>query len=181
MNAFWRRLDRPGHDAASLRPSGDGWRLSGAAVFLHEEGPACLAYCVEVDGGWATKRGTIRGFVGDRAVDHDIRRDEGAWSLDGVAVEGLGRLIDLDLSFTPATNVLQLKRAAPRLGQRISLPAAWFNLETLTELPQTYERLGETTYRYTAPSVDYEDSLEVSQCGFIEIYPRLWRREPAGR
>ena len=183
MNAFWRRLDRPGHDAACLRPFADGWRLTGAAVFLHGEGPACLAYCVDVDGAWTTKRGTIRGFVGERAVDHDIRRDEGAWRLDGVAVGGLERLIDLDLSFTPATNVLQLRRAAPRLGRRIRLPAAWFNLDvgTLTELPQTYERVGETTYRYAAPSVPYEGSLEVSESGFIELYPSLWRQERTGQ
>ena len=82
MNAFWRRLDRPGHDAACLRPFADGWRLTAAAVFLHGEGPACLAYCVDVDGAWTTKRGTIRGFVGERAVDHAFAatRAPGAWT-----------------------------------------------------------------------------------------------------
>jgi hypothetical protein len=179
MKALWRRLDRPGHDAAWLRSCGDGWTLSGAAVFSHEEGPACLAYCLEVDRGWVTKRGTIRGFVGDRAVDHDIRRDEDAWRLDGVAVEGLGRLMDLDLSFTPATNVLQLRRAAPPLGQRVALPAAWFNLDdaTLSELPQIYERLSATTYRYEAPSVPYLGVLEIGASGFIKSYPSLWALE----
>ena len=157
--------------------------LSGAAVFLHDEGPACLAYCVEVDSGWATRRGTLRGFVGHRAVDHDISRDEEVWRLDGVAVEGLGRLLDLDLSFTPATNVLQLRRAAPPVGQTVDLPAAWFNLDdaTLTELPQRYERLSETSYQYQAPSVLYEGVLEVGECGFIKSYPGLWALEPVKR
>lgn len=31
----WRRLDIPGHDAATLSPSGDGWDLEGAAVLVN--------------------------------------------------------------------------------------------------------------------------------------------------
>ena len=124
MRALWRRLDRPGHDAAFLRACGDGWKLSGAAVFLHESGPASLVYSVEADGGWITKNGRVTGFVGEKAIDHDIRRESDRWLLDGVEVEGLGRLLDLDLSFTPATNLLQFKRTVPQAGQRLSIPVA---------------------------------------------------------
>jgi hypothetical protein len=34
INVAWRRLDIPGHDAATLLPSGDGWDLEGAAVLV---------------------------------------------------------------------------------------------------------------------------------------------------
>jgi hypothetical protein len=30
--AIWRRLDQPGHDAALLRRSDDGWLLQGTAA-----------------------------------------------------------------------------------------------------------------------------------------------------
>ena len=68
--AIWRRLDRPGHDAALLRPQDDGWLLQGAAVFGHELRPATVAYQVEVDARWEARRGTVSGFVGDQAVRH---------------------------------------------------------------------------------------------------------------
>lgn len=179
MRALWRRLDRPGHDAAFLRPRGDGWRLSGVAVFLHECGPASIAYSVEVDSRWNTKRGRVTGSVGDAEIDLSMVRDRDRWLLDGVEIQGLGSLLDLDLSFTPATNLLQLKRTGLQVGERLAIPAAWFNLDgaTLTELPQLYERLTPTCFRYAAPSVPYEALLEISSDGFVESYPDLWKRE----
>ena len=179
MTVLWRRLDRRGHDAAFLGPQRGGWRLKGAAVFLHESGPACVAYDVEADASWITKNGRITGFIGDRPIDEVIRREPDGWTLNGAAVSGLAHLKDLDLSFTPATNLLQLRRASPKLNKTVSLPAAWFDLDnaTLAELPQVYERVGETTYRYIAPTIPYEATLEVSADGFIADYPGLWMRE----
>ncbi|HTR15307.1 MAG TPA: putative glycolipid-binding domain-containing protein [Roseiarcus sp.] len=179
MTALWRRLDVLGHDAAQISPNDGGWILTGAAAFMHETGPAGVAYLVQTDESWRTKRGTVRGFVGDRSINFDIRRDAENWRLNGVVVPGLGHLLDLDLSFTPATNLLQLKRAAPRIGESVSLPAAWFSLNDgrLTELPQIYKRLTEKTYDYAAPSVPYRAVLEVDKDGFAMSYPGLWRRE----
>ena len=179
MKALWRRLDTPGHDSALLRRSESGWLLTGFAVFRHASGPSGLAYEVEADGAWATRRGRISGFLGATEVDHDIRRDPDGWRLNGVRTAGLGHLLDLDLSFTPATNLLQLRRATPEIGQAVSLPAAWFDLDAgaLSELPQSYARIAERSYRYAAPSVGYEGVLEMSADGFVARYPGLWRRE----
>lgn len=176
VSALWRRLDAAGHDAASLCSLGDAWLLSGSAVFLHACGPAALSYSVETNSEFVAKRGAIRGFVAGRAVDHEIRREEGGWVLDGVAIDGLSHLLDLDFSFTPATNALALKRARPL---RATLPAAWFDLDegTLRELPQSYERISPTSFRYEAPSVGYKGVLEFRDDGFVALYPELWVRE----
>jgi len=53
------RLDRPGRDAALLRPNGGGWLLQGAAAFDLDGGSAAVVYQVEVDARWETKRGVI--------------------------------------------------------------------------------------------------------------------------
>ena len=181
MSAFaiWRRLDTPGHDAALLTRSDTGWSLRGTAVFKHPAGPACIDYSVDLDAGWKTRRGTVRGFLADRELDHVISREAGGWRLDGALIEGLEHLWDLDYGFTPATNLQQLRRVAIVSGQAVDLPVAWFDIDatTLTELPQRYERRGETTYWYVAPTVPYEGLLELSADGFAANYPRLWTME----
>jgi hypothetical protein len=179
LSAIWRRLDRPGHDAALLRPHRDGWLLQGVAAFAHEAGPASVAYDVEVDAAWTTKRGRLRGFLGVKTFEHDIQREREVWLLNGAPAPGLEHLLDLDYGFTPATNALQLRRAAPPLGRTISLPVAWFDLDSasLTELPQTYERLDGASYRYVAPTVPYEGVLTIGSNGFVKSYPGLWRLE----
>ncbi len=176
-SAAWTRLDRPGCDAALLRPHREGSLLLGAAAFDHDGGSATVAYQVETDARWETKRGLVCGFLGDKAVRHEILRDTTGWRLNGVLVEGLGRLVDLDYGFTPATNALQLARIALRIGQRAEVPVAWFDLDsaTLIELPQIYERRGETSYWYEAPTVPYHALLEIAPNGFVQSYPGLWR------
>lgn len=177
--ALWRRLDVPGHDAARLARANEGWRLRGTAVFKHPNGPASVNYSVVVDAQWRTVRGSVRGFAGDHLVDHSIDRDVDGWRLDGVRVPGLGHVADLDYGFTPATNLLQLRRVAVDVGTSVDLPVAWFDIDAgvLTELTQRYERRTESTYWYVAPSVPYEGLLELSPNGFVSTYPRLWKME----
>lgn len=171
------RLDRPGRDAALLEPSDGGWLLRGAAVFDHDGGSVAVAYQVEVDARWETKRGAISGFFGRQKVQHEIRRDDAGWRLNGVRVAGLEHLVDLDYGFTPATNALQLSRIALKQGQQAEVPVVWFDLDSasLIELPQSYERRGEASYWYEAPTVPYQALLEIAPNGFVQSYPGLWR------
>jgi uncharacterized protein len=175
--AAWERLDRPGCDSALLRPGGDGWLLRGAATFDHDLGSAAVVYQVEVDARWETMRGLITGLLGDQRIQHEIQRADQGWTLNGVAVQGLEHLVDLDYGFTPATNVLQLSRLALEVGQRTEVPVVWFDLDSasLIELPQTYERRSEASYWYEAPTVPYRALLEIAPDGFVQSYPGLWR------
>jgi hypothetical protein len=123
-------------------------------------------------------------MIGQRRIQFFIARSGRAWMLNGNPVPGLDHLVDLDLGFTPATNLIQLRRVAIDHGQVAQLPAAWFDVDagTLTELPQTYERRGELAYWYEAPSVGYQGLLELAPNGFIQRYPSFWEAEPiAGR
>ena len=174
--AAWMRLDRPGRDAALLERIDGGWLLRGAAAFDHEGGSAAVAYEVEVDAHWRTNRGLISGFLGAQTIAHEIRRDHQVWRLDGAAVEGLDRLVDLDFGFTPATNVLQLSRVALKPSQSAEVPVTWLDLDSasLIELPQRYERRSETSYWYEAPTVPYQGVLEIAPNGFVRSYPDLW-------
>ncbi len=140
-------------------------------------GRPCVAYQVRVDARLETTRGALSGFLGDAMVRHEILRDENGWRLNGVPVQGMEHLLDLDFGFTPATNVLQLMRMSLPLGGKAEVPVAWLDLDSvaLTELPQTYERRGDAAYWYEAPTVPYRALLEIAPNGFVRSYPGLWR------
>src|SRR5687768_14282251 len=76
VSALWRRLDTPGHDAAHVSRTDDGWHLEGTAVFAHERGPARLTYWVDCAPDWHTRRGGVTGWVGDRRSDVAVTRSE---------------------------------------------------------------------------------------------------------
>jgi hypothetical protein len=176
---LWRRIDAPGHDFCRLEHASDGWSLDGAAIFRHRTGPALLAYTVRCDAQWRTVSGRIHGFVAERAVDTVVARRGSVWTLNGAPVRGMEHLLDLDLSFTPATNLQQLRRVPIAENQSVRLNVAWLDADagTLTELAQTYERRGQDAYWYRAPSVGYEGLLELAPNGFIRNYPNLWVAE----
>jgi hypothetical protein len=175
---LWRRLDVPGHDACRLEETAGGWRLVGMTVFLHERGPAQLAYEVACDREWRSRQGHVRGWLGAHAVEVNVSRStDGCWTLDGTPVPGLEACQDLDLGFTPATNLLQLRRLALATGQARDCPVAWLDdaCRTLTLLPQRYERRSELTYWYESSTFAYAALLELTPAGFARVYPGLWQ------
>ncbi|MFS2099082.1 putative glycolipid-binding domain-containing protein [Variovorax sp. Varisp85] len=179
---LWRRLDVPGHDACRLERNASAWQLDGAAVFRLEDGRnGQLHYRVRCDLHWHTQWGTVRGWLGDSAVDLSIARDaHGRWKLNDEAVPDLSHCVDLDLGFTPATNLLQLRRLNLAKGEGADAPAAWVDLDgggVLSELMQRYERRSDTEYAYEAKRFDYAATLGVTQDSFVRDYPRLWVAE----
>jgi hypothetical protein len=179
-SALWRRLDVPGHDACKLERSGDGWQIEGAAVFLHDGAPAQLRYRVACDRGWRTTEGEIRGWAGALRVAFLVARSSaGVWTVNGEVVAGMERCSDLDLGFTPATNLLQIRRMGLAVGQSADCPVAWLDAPggELEILPQWYERRTETSYWYEAPAACYSGLLEVDANGFVRRYPGLWESE----
>ena len=180
VSILWKRLDTPGHDACRLDGNDAGWKLDGTAVFRHDGAPARLTYQVACDLAWRTLQGKVEGWLGNQSIAFSISRtDAGLWALNGLAVPSIEDCADLDLGFTPATNLLPIRRLDLAEGQSAEAPAAWLDVSKgkLAVLPQRYERRSKTTYWYEAPSVQYAALLEVSPTGFVLRYPGLWEAE----
>jgi hypothetical protein len=175
--AFWRRLDQPGHDAAMIERSGDGWTLTGFAAFL-EEGSTGLRYQVELGRDFTTRSARIDGCRDGHRFIHHFRR-AGAWYLDEKEITGLDDLVHLDFGFTPSTNFQQLRHAGLKVGEEADIPAAWFDIgeASLVRLPQHYRRLSEDCYNYSSPTASYSEVLELAPNEFVRVYPGLWEME----
>jgi hypothetical protein len=174
---FWRRLDQPGHDSCRLFQFADGWRLSGMAVFREGRKACHLQYEVMADAAFGTRGARVNGYVGTQAVDLKIRAHAGErWEINGVAIDEVDGCIDVDLGFTPATNLLVIRRLALKVGQAADAPAAYlaFPKMELVRLPQRYERTSRNEYAYESPSTGYAGTLRVSSMGAVLHYPGLF-------
>jgi len=173
----WRRLDVPGSDACALEEVREGWRLHGSASFGTGRDAATLAYDVVCDPEWRTLRAAVQGSAGSRTLAMAVRRSAaGEWHVDDRPAAELSGLVDLDLGFTPATNLFPLRRLALRPGQAAEAAAAWLDDESwqLRRLPQRYERRSEGEYWYESPATGYAALLTVTADGFVRDYPGLW-------
>ncbi|MDF1873797.1 putative glycolipid-binding domain-containing protein, partial [Vannielia sp.] len=83
---------------------------------------------------------------------------------------------DIDLAFTPATNLLPICRLEPT--SRAEVAAVWFLLEgggQIERLEQSYTPLG--AHRYACASPEFEAELTVDPCGFATRYSGVWEGE----
>jgi hypothetical protein len=177
---LWRRLDLPGHELARLEAHGEGWSLSGTAVFAGEAGPCRLDYAVICDVTWRTSSARVRGTIGDREVDLDLAADAARrWRLNGQECRAVAGAADVDLGFSPSTNTLPIRRLALAVGARAEVQAAWLPFPSLELQPlsQVYRREGPTTYRYESDGGRFARTLEVGPEGLVISYPGLWEAE----
>src|SRR5262245_29943011 len=122
---FWKKLDHPGYDSCRLFELERGWRLSGAAVFRDSGRPCHFNYEVLVDSTWVTRTASVSGYLGNKAVELRIRRTKGnRWEINGLHKKAATGCLDIDLGFTPATNLIVLRRLALKIGEQAGAPAA---------------------------------------------------------
>jgi hypothetical protein len=177
---LWSRLDSPGHEFCRLSFQDSGWRLAGSAVFSHNKRPCCLDYLLICNSEWEMLSGRVAGFVGDETVRIELSVDSTRrWRLNGRECPKVAGCIDLDLAFSPSTNMQPIRRLSLDIGQEAKVRAAWLRFPgfTLEPLEQLYRRIDVITYRYESAGGTFVTELHVNEAGFITLYPDLWQAE----
>jgi hypothetical protein len=177
---LWRRLDRPGHESARLIESPEWHELEGAAVFVESNLPVRLDYRIRCDERWQTCEAAVRGWIGSRRIDAEIEVVDGRWMMNGAEMSGLSGCIDVDLNFSPSTNLLPIRRLGLEVGRESLVRAAWLRFPSfeLEVLEQRYSRVDRNVYRYVSGSFTAE--LTVNDAGLPVSYAGVWVAEASG-
>lgn len=177
---LWRRLDEPGHEASRFFSRDSSWHLVGTAVFAHRGQPCRLDYVVVCNAAWQTVSGTVHGWVGDETIAIEVSVDaRRRWWLNGTECPPVAGSTDIDLNFSPSTNLLPIRRLGLAIGQEARVQAAWLRFPsfTLEPLDQRYRRLDAATYRYESAGGTFATDLQVSTAGFVTLYPHFFQVE----
>jgi hypothetical protein len=177
---LWRKLDQPGHESARLSSSDSRHYLMGTAVFAHNEQPCRLDYVVVCSSKWQSLSGTVAGWIGSQSVEIALAVDsDHRWRLNGAEYPEVAGCIDLDLNFSPSTNLLPIRRLNLAIGEQAVIRAAWLHFPKLTlePLEQLYRRIGPATYRFESGGGEFVTELRVNAAGFVIHYPNLWEVE----
>ena len=177
---LWRGFYLPGHEVCRLYSQDSHWHLAGTALFSYQEQPCRLDYQVVCDWDWRTQSAKVDGWLGEREVHIDLAVDgDQLWRINGEAHPEMSGCIDLDLNFSPSTNLLPIRRLGLSIGQTAEIRAAWLRFPTfeLEPLPQVYRRLDESTYHYESGGGRFAADLQVNATGFVTNYPGIWQAE----
>jgi hypothetical protein len=175
----WRRLDLPGREEARIEQTAEGWRLTGQLEADEANARAQLRYVIDCEPDWRTRRTVVTGSASGTPVRFEFTADgKGHWTSRGDPLPLVEGALDIDLGFTPATNLLPIRRLNLAVGQRADVRTAWVRFPELRveALAQSYHREARRVFRYDA-LVDgqrFQARLDTDEFGRVLLYEGLW-------
>jgi uncharacterized protein len=173
---LWRDVETGALDRCRLEAGPDGLRLSGTVLTPEHGTPLDVRYRVDADPDGLTRRVELEldGGTTRRVLLAD---GTGTWRWEGgPELAEVAGALDVDLTVTPATNTLPVRRLAGlAVGQAADLRMAWVQFPDLDVLPsaQRYQRLAPDRWRFSTG--DFRADLLVDPDGLVLDYAGLFR------
>jgi uncharacterized protein len=180
---IWQALEWPGLEHVVVSADAAGFRAGGQLVIGPPDGPASVSYQLSCDSGWRVTGLTISAASAAGSASLTLDADQhGHWHADGEPRPDLDGCVDVDISLTPLTNTLPIRRLAWARGVAHELDVVYVSAPGLTvrRASQRYTLLragaagNAAVYRYESGL--FTADLTVDADGFVCDYPGLWRR-----
>ena len=179
----WEALDWPGLEHVVVSSDAAGFQAAGQLVLGPPVGPASVSYQLSCDANWRVTELTITAATAAGTRTLALSADRHArWLADGQPRPDLDGCIDVDISLTPLTNTLPIRRLTWTSGTAQDLEVVYVSAPDLTvrRASQRYTLLKQeaddnaSLYRYESGS--FRADLTVDEHSFVTDYPGLWRR-----
>lgn len=184
LEAMWALREGPGLEHLRLRVGESGIEADGVVVG-EEDGTAFRArYVVRCDPGWRARELVVDPLDGSEPLR--LNSDgEGDWrGSSGRALPELRGCRDVDLSATPFTNTLPIRRLDLGEGESSEIAVVYVNVPSMELVPsgQRYtcleRRVGDGLYRCEDEGLfrGFTADLQVDGYGLVLDYPGIFRR-----
>lgn len=189
---IWVAWEGPGLEHLRLALREEGPVAEGLVIGLEEDRPFRVNYEIHCDARWRVRELRVGIPVSDRPSIDLLADGEGRWKTrSGHAVPELEGCVDVDISATPFTNTLPIRRLELEPGESAELRVAYVDVPELAIGParQRYECLEERAsgglYRFETPPIEtlpsgFTAQLPVDVDGLVIDYPGLFRRAWSG-
>src|SRR5215469_6456992 len=182
QHILWSPWSEPGIEHLRLLQHDDTILADSIIVGVRNRIPFRLHYEITCDAHWNVKQLDL-GLLSSNSKSVKIQTDgKGHWTTyTGDPIPLLDGCIDVDISATPFTNTLPIRRLALRPGQSAELLVAYVlvpEMELMTAR-QRYTCLKVTNsgglYKYENMDSDFSAELPVDSNGFVFDYPGLFK------
>ena len=172
----WQQVDGIGLEHCRVTEAADGITVRSALVGEDNGLAFGVFYEITLEPDWTFRGLTLR--RNDGRVLRLTSNGQGDWKLDGRRAPAFEGCVDIDISGTPLTNTLPIRRARFSPGAPQGFDMAWVPLDTLEPVRdgQVYTRLDDGRFRYAAADGSFTRELTVDADGFVLDYPTLFRR-----
>lgn len=178
---IWAAEDNIGSEYLILSGDDSGYIADSVVFASREVEPARVQYVVRCDPEWRMRG--IDVSVARPGSDPRVLRLEsdgaGHWTdAEGTALPEFDGCIDIDISATPFTNTLPIRRLNLKPGQVETIRVLFIRVPILEIEPwdQRYTGLEPNRVRYESIGSDFMRELEIDDDGLVVNYPGLFHQ-----
>jgi hypothetical protein len=179
---IWAALDHPGYEHVRVDEGHPEWAVFDSMLIREDEGNVRRGgYTLVVDKLWRTLelRLMVEETPGQMEALHLLASGDGTWTdADGNHIPELDGCIDVDIQWSPLTNMLPIRRLHLRTGGEQEIRVAYVSLPDLSvqAVAQRYTAINEHQIRYASFTSGFQGDLTIDDEGFVVDYPGRFRR-----
>ena len=177
--ARWQDWSGKGIEHTVVRCMQVSSTAEGVVIGAVNSEPFALRYQIRCDGSWTLNYAFIE-IIGEQRKVELLSDGRGKWTdASGNVLPDLDGAIDVDISATPFTNTLPIRRLRLARGHSAEIRAAYVRVPDLDIVrdPQRYTCLEPLhRYRYESLDSDFVREIEVDTDGLVVTYPGLFKR-----
>ncbi|WP_291579288.1 putative glycolipid-binding domain-containing protein [Clostridium sp. UBA6640] len=180
---IWKALDGFSTEHLCLYENQDGIIANSVVIGMNESVPFRINYEINCDLNWKVNKVDLRVFDNKSKNITLLSGDNGIWRKScGEEIEDLRGCIDIDISITPFTNTIPIRRLSLKLGEPSEIRVIYidvhnFKLKPVTQRYTCLESILEGfKYKYENLGSGFVTEFFVDKEGSIIDYPDIFER-----
>jgi hypothetical protein len=178
-NILWMGREYYSLENCLINESGSGADISSIIIGHYEEKIYQVEYHIKTNIHWETVFFELISRHSNQTQTISYASDgKGNWTKAGQPQKQFNGCIDIDISLTPFTNTLPIRRLQLQPHQIQEIQVLYCDLLKMQMMPvrQQYTCLSATEYHYENIPKDFEANIQVDGSGFVVDYPSLFVR-----
>jgi hypothetical protein len=179
INLLWTGREYFSLENCFVESSPAGMEISSTIIGLHEGTIYKVEYSIKTNYEWETLFLSISCRQNSQMQTIQLCSDgKGNWTDNGKPIDQFKGCVDVDISLTPFTNTLPIRRLKLNDGESQIIKVIYCDLlkGDLRAVRQKYTRLSSLSYHYENIPNDFESVIQIDDHGLVVDYPLLFKR-----
>lgn len=174
---LWKGIEYDSHEFAEIVLDKKGLQIQSTIIGSFGKKKYKVAYQVRADRYWNTRFVEITSTINQSQTENVIEVNRnGEWIVNGRHEKNYSGCIDIDISLTPFTNTLPIRRLALHAKEKKVIDVVLIDVleNNIRRVQQQYSRLSSLRYKFENVPNDFEAELKINKSGLVQSYPSLF-------
>jgi hypothetical protein len=176
---FWTGQVYQSSERCSIASSASGIEINSIVKGKWNDIPFDVKYFIKTNPNWETIYFELQTSMEGSVQKIQYQSDgKGVWTSNESVLDHLAGCIDIDISVTPLTNTLPLKRLKMVGNQSELIKVLYVDVleNSISSKQQKYTRITGTMYKFENVPNDFESTITVDNDGYVVDYPGLFEK-----